>query len=185
MSVVALRNGQNIQYRQWPMHRGLIAHAERPKIVDALLMHISMDGHGTCSYLFSLYWRPILWLYIGTTISLLDYLTYRMKIHWRSVDAHIQNGAGSMWPALLPMKPVNPESMNHLNRSPHRLPMMQDQKLLPLRWRSFCNACIHNMLSFNLDHYIINSVLAACVPSSCTFFFITTLFFNNTYKYIL
>jgi len=62
---------------------------------------------------------------------------------------------------------------------------MQDQKSLTLCWHSFWYWHIHNMLSCNLAWFIINGVMAAFVPSSCTFSFINRLFFNNTYKYIL
>jgi len=185
MTVLALRNGQYIVYRQWPTHRALITPDQRSTIFDPPLTPILKKVIGACSYLFSLYRRPILWLYIGTTISPLNYLTCKTKYCWCSIDAQFQNGAGSVWLALLPIKPANAALMNRLNRLPRRLPMIQDEKSLTLRWRSFCNGRIHNMISFDLACYIINGVVAAFVPSSCTFSFITTLFFNNTYKYIL
>jgi len=167
------------------MHCTLITNNERPKIVDAPLMPISMKGHRACHPPFSLYSRPIVWLYIGTTISLLNYLTYKTKNRWCSVDAQFQNGAGSVLLTLLPIMPANTAFMNGLNQSPCRLPMMQDQKILMLRWCSLWHGHIHNMASFNLAWYIINGDLEAFVPSSCIFSFINGLFFNNTYKDIL
>jgi len=114
-----------------------------------------------------------------------ELLTFKTKICWLSVDAHFLNGAGSMWLCLVPIKPGNTAYINGHNQLPCRLPMTQDQKLLTLSWHSFCPGHIHNMLSFNLAQYIFASVLAAFVLSSCTFSLITTLFFNNSYKYIL
>jgi len=167
------------------MHCGLITNDERPKIFDAPLMPIFIKGHRACRWPFSLKRRPILWLYIGTTISLLNYPTYKTKNRWRTVDAEFQNGSGSVSLAPLPIKPANTTSMNNLNQLSCRLPMIQDWEQLTLGWLSFCHGIIHNMLLFNLAWYIIIGVVAAFVPSSCTFSFINRLFFNNTYKYIL
>jgi len=167
------------------MHLALITNNERPKIVDAPLTPIFMNGHGVCHRPFFLSRLPILWIYIERTRLLLNYPTYKTKNHWCSVDAQFQNGAGSVRLALLPVKPTNTAFMNSLNQSSCRLPMMQDQKLLTLRWRSFCHGRIHNMLSLNLAWDIIKGVVAAIVLSSCTFSFINRLFFNNTYKFII
>jgi len=76
------------------MHRALIAHDKRQKIVDPPGMPIFMMGQGMWLYLFSHYRRPILWLCIVITKSHPNYLTNKTKNSWRSVDAHIQNGAG-------------------------------------------------------------------------------------------
>jgi len=141
MTVVAEKNCQNIVYTQQPMHHGLITHAERPKIVDAPLKPIFIMGQGTWLYLFSQYWQPILWVCIVTTKSLLNSLTYKTKNCWHSVDAHIQNGAGSVWLSLLPRKQANTTFMNGHNRSPLRLPKMQDHISLTLRWRSYSEWC--------------------------------------------
>jgi len=75
------------------MHPALITHDERPKIVHTPLMLILMMGHGTWLYPLSQWRRAILWLCIVTTESLLNHLTYKIKHHWCSVDAHIQHGA--------------------------------------------------------------------------------------------
>jgi len=158
---------------------------ERQKIVHALLTPIFMMGQRMWLYLSCQYRQPILWLCIVTTKLLLNYLTYKTKNCWHSIDAHIQNGAGRVWLSLVPKKPANTTFMNGHNRLPRRLPMMQDVRSLTLCWHSFCHGPIHNMLSFNLAQYIITGVLAAFVPSSCTFSFINTLIFNNTHKYIL
>jgi len=167
------------------MHHTLITNGERAKIVDAPLMPILIQGHGACCYLFSVSSRPILWLYIGTTISLWNYPTYKTKNRWCSVDTQIQNGAGSVRLTPLPIQPVITGFMNGLDWSPRRLPMMQNQRSLKLHGRSFCYGRMLNMVSINLADYIINGVLAVLVPSSCTFFFMNTWFFSTTYKYIL
>jgi len=131
------------------MHRTLMTNDDRPQIIDALLTPIIMMGHGACHSLVPLSRRPILRLYIEMTISLLNYLTYKTKNRWRSVDAQCQNGAGSVRHVLLPIKPTDTAFLNGLNRLPCRLPMTQDQILLTLRWCSFCHGHIHNMLSFH------------------------------------
>jgi len=122
------------------MHRTLINHDQRPKIVDGLLTPIFMMGQGTFLYLLSQWRRPILWLCIVRTKSLLNYLTYKTKNRWHSVDAHFQNGAGRLCLPLLPKNPANTPFMNGGNRSPLRLPMMQYQNLLTLCWRSYSGA---------------------------------------------
>jgi len=88
-----------------------------------------------------------IWFFIGSTILLLTYPTYKTKNRWRSIETQFQNGAGSVRRALLPMKPVNTAVMNGLSRSPSRLPRMQDQISLTLCSCSFCPGSIHNILS--------------------------------------
>ena len=146
----------------------MIANTENPKIVDTPLTPIFMKGSRACRRPSSLSRRPILPLYIGTTIWLLNYLTYRTKNRWHSVDPQFQNGAGSMRLALFPEKAANFTMMNSHNESSCRLPMMRDQKSLTLGGRSFWHRLIHNMLSFNWAWYIMNGIVAAFVPSSCT-----------------
>jgi len=63
-------------------------------------------------------------------------LTYRTKNHWRSVDAHFQNGAASVFLSLLGWKTANTSFMIACIQSPSRLLMMQDQKSLTCRWLS-------------------------------------------------
>ena len=47
-----------------------------------------------------------------------------------------------------------------------------------------CHGCIHNMDSFDLAYSIIHVDLEAFLVFLYTFFLITTLFYNNNYKYI-
>ena len=82
------------------MHRTLITHEERPKINDAALPPIFMRGQWACCYLSSRCRRPILVICIVTTKSLLNNLSYSVKIFWRSLDTHFQNGAGTVWLSL-------------------------------------------------------------------------------------
>jgi len=62
------------------------------------------------------------------------------------------------------------------------LPDLQYQKSLTLCWRLFGQGHMHNIPSFHLAEYIINKILTAFLSSSGTIFFITSLFFNNTYE---
>jgi len=79
MIVFAFKDCQNIVYTQWPMHHALITNDEKPSISDTPLMAIVRKGHWACGYRFPLQRRATLWLYIGTTISLLTYPTYKTK----------------------------------------------------------------------------------------------------------
>jgi len=56
---------------------------------------------------------------------------------WHSVDAHFEDGAGSISLSLLPIKAVNNRFMTMCNLTPPRLPMIHDQQSLTLRWCSF------------------------------------------------
>jgi len=138
------------------------------------------NGAGTMSPSLFLQMRPILWLCIVTTKSLLNYMTYKTNIHWGSVDVHFQNGSGSVWLSLLHIQPAGTSFMTGRNQSPLGLPMKQDSKLLTFHWLSFCLGRIHHMLPYNLAYYIIDGLLPAFLSSSCAFSFITTLLFNNT-----
>jgi len=52
--------------------------------------------------------------------------------HYRSVDAHFQNGAGSVSLSSLPQKAANTSFMDVVSQSPLRLPKMEIQKSLTL-----------------------------------------------------
>jgi len=65
------------------------------------------------------------------------YPTYRTKNCWRSVDAHLHDGAGSVFLTLLPIKDANTLIMCIHYQVAFLLPDLQDQKSLMLRWRSF------------------------------------------------
>jgi len=67
----------------------------------------------------------------------LDYPTCETSNHWRSVDAHFQDGAGSVWVLVLHIKKANTSVMTICNLWSLRLPKMQDKNLLTLCWLSF------------------------------------------------
>ena len=71
------------------------------------------------------------------TRSLFNYRTYRTKNRWRSVDAHFQDGAGSLIPLFLIWKAGNTSFMNGCNQSAVRLHKMHRQKSLMLHGSSF------------------------------------------------
>jgi len=57
--------------------------------------------------------------------------------HWHSVDAHFEDGAGSISLSLLPIKAVNNQDMTMCNLLPPRLHMIYYQQSLTFRWRLF------------------------------------------------
>jgi len=126
-----------------------ITNDARPKLVDAPLMLIFRMGQGVYGSLICLRSQPIPYLWMAATDRHSDFQWCKTQNHWHSVDAHIPNGAGSMWLFLLPKKPANTTFMNGRKQSPRRLPMMQEQKSLTLHWRWFCHGHIHNKLSCN------------------------------------
>jgi len=67
----------------------------------------------------------------------LDYPICETLHRWHLVDAHSQDGAGSMSLPLVPLKAANTSFMTICNQSPLRLPKMQDQISLTLRWPSY------------------------------------------------
>jgi len=147
----------------------------------------SIDAHfqdGAGSVLLSLW--PIKDAYTSITCIhyrvVFYYRTYWTNNCWRSVDTHFQDGAGSVMRSLLTIKHAN-TSIRYIHyQIAFWLPDLQHQKSLALRWRSFCHGHIHNISSLHLAEYIINNILTAFLSSSGTIFFITSLFFNNTYK---
>jgi len=60
---------------------------------------------------------------------------------WCSVDAHFQDGAGSMSLLVLPIKHANTSVTTICILWSLTLPKMQDQKSLTLRWRSLPGWC--------------------------------------------
>jgi len=71
------------------------------------------------------------------TSLLFTYLTYGTNNRWRSVDAHFQNGAGSVSLSLLFINAAYTSFMKVCIQLPLRLPKMQDQKSLTHCWLSF------------------------------------------------
>jgi len=56
---------------------------------------------------------------------------------WRSVDAQIQDWAGTMFFSRCPIKVANTLFMTVCNLLPYGLPKIHDQQLLMLHWCSF------------------------------------------------
>jgi len=81
----------------------------------------------------------------------IDYPRCEIFHCWRSVDAHFQDGAGSVSLLVLPIKHASASVMTICNLWPLRLPKMQDQKSLTLRWRSFPGWCRERLSPF-FDH---------------------------------
>jgi len=66
-----------------------------------------------------------------------DYPRFKTNNRWRSIDAHFQNGAGSVSLSLLHMNAAYTSFMNVCIQLPLRSPKMQEQKSLTRRWLSF------------------------------------------------
>jgi len=109
-------------------------------------------GQWPCHSLFCQARLPVRWLWGAATRSLFKYCTYNTKIHWCSVDAHFQNGAGSMRLLFLTWKAANASFKNGCNQSPLRLPKMHSQKSLMLHWRSFSECSDHVVYFFDTKH---------------------------------
>jgi len=76
-------------------------------------------------------------LWIAVTSWLFDYRTYMTKNRWRCVEAHFQDGAGSLILLFLIWQACNTSCINGCNQSAFRLPKMHSQRSLTLCWRSF------------------------------------------------
>ena len=77
-------------------------------------------------------------IYIDNTRHIALWLTMmEANTDWHSVDAHFEDGAGSVSLSLLPIKAVNNQFMTMCNLSPPRLHMIHDQQSLTFRWRLF------------------------------------------------
>jgi hypothetical protein len=74
---------------------------------------------------------------MSAIILQLDYPRCKSKNCWSSVDAHFQNGAGSVSLSLLHIKAAYTSFMNVCIQLPLRLPKVQDQKSLTCCWLSF------------------------------------------------
>jgi len=134
--IFAPKGGQYLIYGcLQPITSGITQDA-RPKIIDAPLTVIFRMGQGACCYCFCLRRRPIPHLWMFATNCQLDYARCKTKHCWRSVDAHFQDGAQSQSLLFWPLKAANTSFMDVCNQSPLRLPKMQSQKLLTLRWYS-------------------------------------------------
>ena len=107
------------------------------KIVDTLWTVILGIGRWPCCCLFCLWKLPIRWLCITVTGSLFNERTYNTTNSWRSVDAHLQNGAESVLLSLLRIQIANMSVMHNGDPITVQWPYLQDHKSLTLQWRSF------------------------------------------------
>ena len=81
--------------------------------------------------------RPLLRIWIWATPRHLDQPRCKTKNHWRSIDTHFQDGAGSVFLWFFAQKAANASFMLIFDQSPLRLPKMESQKSLTLGWRWF------------------------------------------------
>jgi len=91
-------------------------------------------GQGVCRILLCQWRWPVLWLCLIGIKSLMNYLTYKTKNHWCSVDAHVQNGAGSVSLSLLSTMAASFWILYNTDQISFQLCDLQDQTLLMLRW---------------------------------------------------
>jgi len=112
----------------------------RPNIVGTPWTLIVMTGLGVCHFLFGLSTQPILSVCIKIANSQINYPTCKTKNCGRSVDAHFQNGAGTVSLSLLHINSAYSSFINLWIQLPLRLPRIQHQKSLGrhglpfLRW---------------------------------------------------
>jgi hypothetical protein len=93
-------------------------------------------GLWACQFLF-LPWRlPVSWLGIIVSKSLPNWLSYKTKSHWRSVDPHFQDVAVTMLVSLSPLKAADTLVMDNHKQIAVQLTYLQDKKTLTLCWHS-------------------------------------------------
>jgi len=129
--------GQKFLYNWLQPIGSVITQEAWPNIVNALLIPIFMMGQGGYHNLFCLQRRPKIPLWLTTTYRQCDYPGHRTKNHWRSVDAHFQDGAGRVFQSVLPINASRNSFMTEWNELAVPLPRTHDWKLLMLHWRSF------------------------------------------------
>jgi hypothetical protein len=66
-------------------------------------------------------------------MSLVNYRTYKTTNRCLSVDAHVKNGAVTVWLFLLPIKAANTLVMHNNYQVTIEIPYLQDHKSLGLR----------------------------------------------------
>ena len=97
-------------------------------------------------------------LCITASKSISNYVTYKTKNCWSSVDAHFQNGAETVLLPLLPIKAANTAIILNYYQLSFELPDLRDQKLLTLYWRSlswWCNEDILHCFDYTGSQYIV------------------------------
>jgi len=144
-------------------HRTFINHDARRKIVDSPLTLIVMIRHGACHVLFRLSWRPILSVCIKTAKSVINYLPYKTKNRWHSVDMQFQKQAGSVSLSLLPIKEACMSFMNGSHQSWCRVTMMHSHKLLTHSWHTFSEWAWSVSLSLLVINAAYTSFMNVCI----------------------
>jgi len=118
--------------------------------VDTPLTLISKMGQGGYCNVFYLSKCLIIPLWLYATYRQTDYPGCMTKNCWHCVDAHFQDEVGSVLLWFLSIKAANTLIMYNHGQIDHKLPDLDDLKLLTLHWRSFCHGCIPNMKSLDL-----------------------------------
>jgi len=104
--------------------------------VDTMLTVIFRMGLWPCHILHCVQWLPIRLLWITAHKSLTNYLIYKTKNLWGSIDAHFQDGEVNMSLALLLIKAANMLVTHNSKHIPFQLPYLHYQKALTLCWWS-------------------------------------------------
>jgi len=81
--------------------------------------------------------RSFLRMFTITATLRYDYVWCKATNLWYSVDAHFQDGVGSMSHSVLIMKEANTSIVTNNDKLTLYLPGIINQKLLALRWHSF------------------------------------------------
>jgi len=102
------------------------------KIYDAAMTLIFRMGLGAHCYCFCPYGQPTSDLWRFATNHELGYPRNKTNNRYCSIDAHFQDGAGSMSRMCLPFNVASTSFMDVLNQSPVRLPKIQDRNILSL-----------------------------------------------------
>jgi hypothetical protein len=150
LSVLAYQMGHNFVDGHWWPNRAFTNPHARPKMVDDPLTLIFIIGLGMCCFVFGLWRLRILSECNKIAKSLINYVTYKMKSHWRCIDAEFLNRGGCVSVSLLPMTAAIIFFVHLCDQSPCRVTVMRNQTLFILHGRSVCHWHIRNMEPLNL-----------------------------------
>jgi len=89
-----------------------------------------------CQLYFVLQSRSIVLVSAQISMQYLDYRMYKTKNCWRTIDAHFQDGVTKISCTVLAEMAGTTLNMHYWYKATLRLPKMQDQKSLRLRWGS-------------------------------------------------
>jgi len=116
---------------------GVISQDAWPAIVDSPLMLIFMIGHGGYCNLFCLWRQPEIPLWLNTPYRRCHLPGRMNKNRWRSVDAHLHDGACRVLQSVWPIKGAKNSFMTEYTLWEVSFPNTHDQKLLTICWHSF------------------------------------------------